>query len=144
VQMADLKGKTPAEIDVAGKAFGAELTAAIQKAGYPAKADPADINKPMIVLLSFLLVLCLTMAYGPVAAMLVELFPARIRYSSLSLPYHIGTGWFGGLAPTIAFALVAWTGDIYYGLWFPVIVAGVTAVIGTILIKETKDVDISK
>jgi MFS family permease len=144
VQMADLNGKTPAEIDAAGKAFGAELAAAIQKAGYPSKADPADVNKPMIVLLSFLLVFCLTMAYGPVAAMLVELFPARIRYSSLSLPYHIGTGWFGGLAPTIAFALVAWKGDIYYGLWFPVIVAGVTAVLGTILFKETKDVDISK
>jgi MFS family permease len=144
VQMADLKGKTPAEVDAAGKTFGAELAAAIQKAGYPSKADPADVNKPMIVLLSFLLVFCLTMAYGPVAAMLVELFPARIRYSSLSLPYHIGTGWFGGLAPTIAFALVAWKGDIYYGLWFPVIVAGVTAVIGSILIKETKDVDISK
>lgn len=144
VQMADLNGKTPAQIDAAGKAFGTELAAAIQKAGYPSKADPADVNQPMIVLLSFLLVFCLTMAYGPVAAMLVELFPARIRYSSLSLPYHIGTGWFGGLAPTIAFALVAWKGDIYYGLWFPVIVAGVTAVIGTLLIKETKDVDISR
>lgn len=144
IQAPDIKGKTPAEIDAAGKAFAAAVAAAIQQAGYPAKADPAEVNKPMIVLFSFLLVFLLSMAYGPVAAMLVELFPARIRYSSLSLPYHIGTGWFGGLAPTIAFALVAWTGDIYYGLWFPVIVAGATAVIGTILIRETKDVDISK
>jgi MFS family permease len=140
----DAKGKTPAEIDAATKAFSAQLTAAIQKAGYPAKADPAEVNRPMVVLLAFILVFFLAMAYGPVASMLVELFPARIRYSSLSVPYHIGTGWFGGLAPTIGFALVAWKGDIYYGLWFPVIVAAVTAVLGVFLIKETKDVDISK
>jgi len=144
IGLPDLTGKSAAETDAAVKAFGAQIGAAIQKAGYPTKADPDAINKPMIVLLSFLLVFCLTMAYGPVAALLVELFPARIRYSSLSLPYHIGTGWFGGLAPTIAFALVAWNGDIYFGLWFPVIVAGATAVIGMLLIRETKDVDISK
>jgi hypothetical protein len=98
----------------------------------------------MIVLLTFVLVLFLTMAYGPVAAMLVEMFPTKIRYSSLSLPYHLGTGWFGGLTPTIAFAMVAYQGDIYYGLWFPVVVSLATFIIGAIFIKETKDVDISR
>lgn len=140
----DTKGKTPAELDAATKAFGAQLSAAIAKAGYPAKADPAQVNPVMLVLLSFILVFFLAMAYGPVAAMMVELFPTRIRYSSLSLPYHIGTGWFGGLAPTIGFALVAWKGDIYYGLWFAVIIPLIAVVIGLITIGETKDVDISR
>lgn len=140
----DAKGLPPAELDVKNKAFTGELSAAIQAAGYPAKADPEQINKPMIVLLTFILVLFLTMAYGPVAAMLVEMFPTKIRYSSLSLPYHIGTGWFGGLTPTVAFAMVAYQGDIYYGLWFPVIVALATFVIGLVFINETKDVDISR
>lgn len=140
----DAKGLPPAELDAKNKAFTGELSAAIQAAGYPAKADPAQINKTMIVLLTFVLVLFLTMAYGPVAAMLVEMFPTKIRYSSLSLPYHLGTGWFGGLTPTIAFAMVAYQGDIYYGLWFPVVVSLATFVIGAIFIKETKDVDISR
>jgi MFS family permease len=140
----DAKGLSPAELDAKNKAFTGELSAAIQAAGYPAKADPAQINKTMIVLLTFLLVLFLTMAYGPVAAMLVEMFPTKIRYSSLSLPYHLGTGWFGGLTPTIAFAMVAYQGDIYYGLWFPVLVSLATFVIGAIFIKETKDIDISR
>lgn len=130
------------EADAKTRAFTGELNAAIQAAGYPAKADPAEVNKPMIVFLIFILVFCLTMAYGPVAAMLVEFFPTKVRYSSLSLPYHIGTGWFGGLMPTIAFAMVAYHGDIYYGLWFPVIVSLATVLIGAIFIRETKDNDI--
>jgi MFS family permease len=116
-----------------------DLGAAIKAAGYPAKADPTQINKPMIVLLLFVLVLYVTMVYGPVAAMLVEMFPTRIRYTSMSLPYHIGNGWFGGLLPTTAFALVAANGNIYYGLWYPIVIALATVVIGTLFVRETKD-----
>ena len=124
------------------KEFSKELADAIKTAGYPPKADSSQINYPMTVLLLFLLVLYVTMVYGPIAAMLVEMFPTRIRYTSMSLPYHIGNGWFGGLLPTTAFALVAFKGDIYYGLWYPIIIALVTFVIGTLFVKETKDVDI--
>jgi MFS family permease len=116
-----------------------EVAATVKAAGYPAKADESQINKPMVVLILFVLVLYVTMVYGPIAAMLVEMFPTRIRYTSMSLPYHIGNGWFGGLLPTISFALVAFKGDIYYGLWYPIIVALVTVVIGTLFIGETKD-----
>ncbi len=116
-----------------------DLGAAIKAAGYPAKADPTQINKPMIVLLLFVLVLYVTMVYGPVAAMLVEMFPTRIRYTSMSLPYHIGNGWFGGLLPTTAFALVAANGNIYYGLWYPIAIAVATVVIGMPFVRETKD-----
>ena len=123
-------------------AFKKEAGAAIKAAGYPAKADPDQINKPMMVVLLFILVLYVTMVYGPIAAMLVEMFPTRIRYTSMSLPYHIGNGWFGGLLPTTAFALVAFKGDIYYGLWYPIIIALVTAVIGTLFVKETIHNDI--
>ena len=119
-----------------------EIGGAIKAAGYPAKADPAGVNKPMMVLFLFILVLYVTMVYGPVAAMLVEMFPTKIRYTSMSLPYHIGNGWFGGLLPTTAFALVAYKGDIYYGLWYPIVVALITFVIGTLFVKETKDNDI--
>ena len=122
--------------------FSGQLKEMIKEAGYPAKADPAQINKPMVLLLLFILVLYVTMVYGPIAAMLVEMFPTRIRYTSMSLPYHIGNGWFGGLLPTTAFALVAFKGDIYYGLWYPIIIALGTAVIGFLFIKETKDNDI--
>ena len=122
--------------------FNKSMTDAIRGAGYPAKADMAVANKPMIVLVLFILVVYVTMVYAPIAAILVELFPTRIRYTSMSLPYHIGNGWFGGFLPTTAFAMVAATGDIYYGLWYPIIVAAVTLVIGLIFIKETKDVDI--
>jgi MFS family permease len=121
------------------KALKAEIGAAIKAAGYPPKADPEQINHVMVVLLLFILVLYVTMVYGPIAAMLVEMFPTRIRYTSMSLPYHIGNGWFGGLLPTTAFALVAFNGDIYYGLWYPIIVAMVTFVIGALFVKETKD-----
>ncbi|MEA9569051.1 MFS transporter [Polynucleobacter sp. AP-Nickl1-40-C4] len=122
--------------------FAKELSATISEAGYPQKANADEINKPMVFLLVFLLVIYVTMAYGPTAAALVELFPTKIRYSSLSLPYHIGTGWFGGLMPTTAFALVALEGDIYYGLWYPVIISAVTVIFGAIFLPETKNVDI--
>jgi MFS-type transporter involved in bile tolerance (Atg22 family) len=114
---------------------GAKTT--LSAAGYPDKADPAAINKPMVVLILFILVLYVTMVYGPIAALLVELFPARIRYSAMSLPYHIGNGWFGGFLPTTAFAMVAATGDIYYGLWYPIVIAGATLVIGLFFLPET-------
>jgi MFS family permease len=126
------------------------LNAALQGAGYPKPGDativkmsqPFDIFRPQvaaIIGLLFILVLYVTMVYGPIAAALVELFPTRIRYSSMSLPYHIGNGWFGGLLPATAFALVAQTGDIYYGLWYPVIFAAITLVIGTLFVPETKN-----
>ena len=115
---------------------------ALNAAGYPAKADPAQINIPAVLALLVYLVILVTMVYGPIAAYLVELFPTRIRYTSMSLPYHIGNGWFGGLLPTISFALVAQNGNIYYGLWYPIIIAAMTLVIGTLFMRETKDVDI--
>ena len=111
--------------------------AALAQAGYPAKADPAAINKPMVVAVLTALVLLVTMVYGPIAAMLVEIFPSRIRYTSMSLPYHIGNGWFGGFLPATAFAMVAATGDIYYGLWYPVVAAIVTLLVGLFLLPET-------
>ncbi len=124
------------------KEFTDALKEIIKGAGYPAKADPAQINKPMVLVLLVLLVLYVTMVYGPIAAMLVEMFPTRIRYTSMSLPYHIGNGWFGGLLPTTAFALVAYKGDIYYGLWYPIIIALVTAVIGILFVRETRYNDV--
>jgi MFS family permease len=128
-----------------GKAIGEFKKAVLDAAkasGLTAKADDKGMNKGMVLAILVYLVILVTMVYGPIAAMLVELFPTRIRYTSMSLPYHIGNGWFGGLLPTTAFAMVAATGDIYYGLWYPVIVAAGTFVIGMIFVKETKDVDI--
>ena len=125
-------------------AFAKQLGEALKTAGYPDKADPARVNTGMTILLLTYLVLLVTMVYGPIAAWLVELFPTRIRYTSMSLPYHIGNGWFGGFLPFIAFAIVASTGDIYSGLWYPVIIAGMTFIIGTLFLRETKDVDISQ
>ena len=123
-------------------AFRQAVGHALADAGYPTQADPARINTLLVVaLLSYLMVL-VAMVYGPIAAMLVEMFPTRIRYTSLSLPYHIGNGWFGGLLPIPSFAIVAQTGDMYGGLWYPVIIAGATAVVGGLLLRETKDVDI--
>ena len=124
--------------------FKKAVTDALKAAGYPAKADPAKMNKPMIIAILIVLVIYVTMVYGPIAALLVELFPTRIRYTSMSLPYHIGNGWFGGLMPTIAFAMVAQNGNIYYGLWYPIIIAAMTFVIGMLFVRETKDVDIYK
>ncbi|MEP6618469.1 MAG: MFS transporter [bacterium] len=125
------------------KSFDAALGAALAAAKYPPKADKAQMNLVMLIVLLTILVIYVTMVYGPIAAMLVELFPTRIRYTSMSLPYHIGNGWFGGFLPTTAFAIVASTGNIYSGLWYPVIIAGITLVIGMAFVKETKDVDIT-
>ena len=121
------------------KAKNAELTKALAAAtkAYPAKADMSKVNFPMLVVLLVILVIYVTMVYAPIGAWLVELFPARIRYTSMSLPYHIGNGWFGGFLPSIAFALVAATGDIYYGLWYPIIIAVMTFVIGIFFAPET-------
>jgi len=121
------------------KALKGDIGGAIKAAGYPPKANEDEMNKPMVVLLLFILVIYVTMVYGPIAAMLVEMFPTRIRYTSMSLPYHIGNGWFGGLLPTTSFALVAFKGDIYYGLWYPIVIALVTVVIGTLFVRETKN-----
>jgi len=116
--------------------------AALDAAGYPPAADPERINEPMIVLLLTVLMLYVTMVYGPIAAFLVELFPTRIRYSSMSLPYHIGNGWFGGFLPFIAAALVVKSGNIYYGLWYPIVVAAMTAIIGGIFIQDRREADL--
>jgi MFS family permease len=126
-------------------AFTGAVTAAVGEAGYPVKgADPAAINTPMLIAVLTYLAILVTMVYGPIAAALVELFPTRIRYTSMSLPYHIGNGWFGGLLPPIAVALVAATGNIYAGLWYPIVIAAMTFVVGLIFVPETKDVDITK
>ena len=122
----------------------AAMRAAISAAGYPAKADPSAVNQPMVVLVMVMLTLIATMTYGPLAAVMVELFPTRIRYTSMSLPYHIGNGWFGGFLPTVSFALVVYTGDIFYGLWYPVLITGVSLVVGMLCLKETKNVNIDK
>ena len=139
--IASYNAKTP---DAAAKAaaFSKALGDALKTAGYPATADPARINHTMVIALLVILVIYVTLVYGPIAAMLVELFPTRIRYTSVSLPYHIGNGWFGGFLPAIAFAIVAATGNIYNGLWYPIAIAAMTLVIGVLFLRETKDVDI--
>ncbi|PMZ71015.1 MFS transporter [Pseudomonas sp. FW305-70] len=135
-------GMSAADFKAKNDAFTANLATALKDAGYPEKADPAKTNYPMVLLLLTILVIYVTMVYGPIAAWLVELFPARIRYTSMSLPYHIGNGWFGGFLPTVAFAMVAATGDIYYGLWYPIVIAVMTAVLGIFFMPETKDREI--
>ena len=148
-----VNGKDTAYTDA--KTSNPAVLAAVQAAGYPKAGDaqivkmshPFDIFRPQVAAvigLLFILVLYVTMVYGPIAAMLVELFPTKIRYTSMSLPYHIGNGWFGGLLPATAFAIVASTGDIYAGLWYPIIFASITAVVGFFFLPETKDVDITK
>jgi len=136
------KGLPADEAKAKDAEFKKAVTTAIKEAGYPAKADPAKLNKPVVVAILTLLVIYVTMVYGPIAAMLVEMFPTRIRYTSMSLPYHIGNGWFRGLLPTTAFAIVAQTGNIYNGLWYPIIVALITFVVGLLFVRDTKDVDI--
>jgi hypothetical protein len=143
-----------APIEVAGNAqFAPQLAAAITAAGYPAASNPSVVKmsgpfdifaEQQAVLIGILtiLVIYVTMVYGPIAAALVELFPTRIRYTSMSLPYHIGNGWFGGLMPATAFAMIAQTGDVYFGLWYPIVIALATVVIGAFMIPETKDRDI--
>jgi hypothetical protein len=111
---------------------------ALASAGYPEKAAPSEVNRPLVIAILFLLVLYVTMVYGPIAALLVELFPTRIRYTSMSLPYHIGNGWFGGFLPATAFAIVAAQGNIYAGLWYPVVIASLTLVVGLLLLPETR------
>ncbi len=141
-------------INAAGNAqFAAQLQAAVTAAGYPAASNasvvkmsnPFDIFREqpaVLVLVLTILVIYVTMVYGPIAAALVELFPTRIRYTSMSLPYHIGNGWFGGLLPATSFAMIAQTGDVYYGLWYPIVIAAMTVVIGLFFVPETKDRDI--
>ena len=136
------KGLPADEAKAKDAAFKKAVRDALNAAGYPAKADPAAVNLPAVLALLVILVIYVTMVYGPIAAMLVEMFPTRIRYTSMSLPYHIGNGWFGGLLPTISFALVAQNGNIYYGLWYPIAIAAMTFVIGMLFVRETKDVDI--
>ena len=144
-EFASFDGKSMAPADFKAKAAELDkaLTTAIRSHGYPAKADPAQSNNVMVVVLLAILVLYVTMVYGPIAAMLVEMFPTRIRYTSMSLPYHIGNGWFGGFLPPVAFAVVAATGNIYDGLWYPIIIAVMTLVIGTLFVRESKDNDIN-
>jgi len=130
------------ELKTKQKEFEATLGEQLKVAGYPTKADPNNMNTPMVILILSILVIYVTMVYGPIAAYLVEMFPTRIRYTSMSLPYHIGNGWFGGFLPTVAFAMVAATGDIYYGLWYPIVVALGTAIIGFFTLPETKSWDL--
>jgi len=125
-----------------GAAFTKSATDAIRAAGYPAAADPAQTSLVKTIVILTILVIFVTMVYGPIAAMLIELFPTRIRYTGVSVPYHIGNGWFGGFLPPAAFAIVAATGNIFSGLWYPVVIAGVAFVIGLLFLPETKDVDI--
>jgi MFS family permease len=124
--------------------FAKDLAAAIKAHGYPPSADPNDINYVMTTLLLWILVVYVTLVYAPIAAWLVELFPSRIRYSGMSLPYHIGNGWFGGFLPATVFAIAAWTGNIYSGLWYPIVIATMSLVIGFLFLPETKDIDITK
>lgn len=131
----------PEEFRKRSAAFKADLSAMLTDAGYPASADPTQINYVMVFALLFALSVLGVMTYGPIAAWLVELFPARIRYTSMSLPYHLGNGWFGGFLPSIAFALIAYTGNIYSGLWYPVVVCLMTVVVGTFLLRETNGVE---
>lgn len=136
------KGVAADEVKAKDAAFKKSVTDTLKAEGYPTKADPAKMNKVMMIVILTYLVILVTMVYGPIAAALVEMFPTRIRYTSMSLPYHIGNGWFGGLLPTTAFAIVAQTGNMYNGLWYPIIIAAITLVVGTLFVKETKDVDI--
>ena len=136
-------GLTAADFTAKSAAFNKTLVDAISQHGYPASADLNQIDYPMTILLLTILVIYVTLVYGPIAAWLVEMFPTRIRYTGLSLPYHIGNGWFGGFLPATAFAIVAATGNIYSGLWYPIVIAAMSFVIAVIFLPETKDVDIT-
>lgn len=136
-------GLSSQELKVARKAFRTRLHAALEDAGYPDRADPAKINLPLVMGIIFLLVIFAVMVYSPMPTMVIELFPTNIRYSALSLPYHIGSGWFGGFLPAIAFTMVASTGDIYFGLWYPVIITAIGALILAFVLPETKHRDIT-
>ncbi|HUP08247.1 MAG TPA: MFS transporter [Caldimonas sp.] len=145
IQGVETKGLSGAELKAKDDAFKKDLTSAINAAGYPAKAKPIPFmsgNWWTLVGILTIMVIYVTMVYGPIAAALVELFPTRIRYTSMSLPYHIGNGWFGGLLPATGLAIVAQTGNMYAGLWYPIVFAAITFVVGTLFVRETKDVDI--
>ncbi|QLQ00273.1 MAG: MHS family MFS transporter [Burkholderiaceae bacterium] len=142
IQSYAAKGISADEAKAKDAEFKKAVTEALKEAGYPAKADMAKVDKVKVIAILVYLMILVTMVYGPIAAMLVELFPTRIRYTSMSLPYHIGNGWFGGLLPTTAFAIVAQTGNMYNGLWYPITVAALTFVVGLLFVRETKDVDI--
>lgn len=133
----DPNGLTVTELASQIERFQLEVKAALLQAGYPEKADPALVDRPRVIGIILLIMLMGTAVYGPLAAILVEMFPAHIRYSSMSLPYHLGNGWFGGFLPTAAFAMVAATGDIYYGLWYPVVVCAMTTIVGILFLPET-------
>lgn len=133
-----------AELEQARSEFDARLKTLLEAAGYPSAADPAAVNVPLVTLLILLMVTFAVMVYAPMAAMAIEVFPTRIRYSALSLPYHIGSGWFGGFLPAIAFAMVAATGDIYFGLWYPVIVTAFGVLVLAFLLPETRHRDIHR
>ena len=136
------KGLSPADAKARADVFKQSLAQTLSAAGYPTQADMTKLDKLTVIAILTYLVLLVTMVYGPIAAMLVEMFPTRIRYTSMSLPYHIGNGWFGGLLPTMAFAIVAQTGNMYSGLWYPVAIAAMSFVVGMTFIRETKNVDI--
>jgi MFS family permease len=137
VAVPDLRAADDAARKTAVAAFQDELRAVLAAAGYPASADPAAINRPVVIAIIALIVVLAAMTYAPIAALLVELFPARIRYTSLSLPYHMCAGWIGGLLPTTAFAIVAATGNIYSGLWYPVFFASLSLAAGLAFLPET-------
>ncbi|MDD3836469.1 MAG: MFS transporter [Phenylobacterium sp.] len=142
VESFDGRGMSKAEFEAAKKAWQSQIGTVLALAGYPAKADPAQVDRPLVVGVLFVLMLYVTMVYGPIAAALVEMFPARIRYTSMSLPYHIGNGWFGGFLPPTAFAMVAATGNIYFGLWYPIAIAAVTLAVGLFFVREMRGADI--
>jgi hypothetical protein len=136
------KGLSADEAKAKDGAFKKAVADALKAHGYPTKVDKDKINYPVAIAILAVLVIYVTMVYGPIAAMLVELFPTRIRYTSMSLPYHIGNGWFGGMLPALTLAIATQMGNMYSGLWYPIIVASITFVIGMLFVKETKDVDI--
>jgi MFS family permease len=142
VDSVDLRGLSPADAAAARKAFSERLHASLAAYGYPEKADPSRFNFLAALGVLIVFIIAATALYGPQAAALVELFPTRIRYTALSLPYNVGTGWFGGLLSPIAFAITTATGNIYAGLWFPAVVTGVAAIVCLVLWPETKDRDI--
>jgi MFS family permease len=137
------EGLSKAEFAARRAAWDKQASAALKAAGYPAKADPARVDRRKVVAILAVLMIYVAMVYAPLAAMLVEMFPTRIRYTAMSLPYHIGNGWFGGFLPTTAFAMVAAAGNIYFGLWYPVTIAALAFVIGALFLKETRKVDIA-
>jgi MFS family permease len=140
----DASGLTPSDAKSRADTFSKALGDTMRAAGYPSSADPDKIDYPMVMVILTLLVTLVAMVYAPIAAVLVELFPTRIRYTAMSLPYHVGNGWFGGFLPATAFALVAAYGNIYAGLWYPVVIAGVSFLVGLFFLPETKDLDFER